>query len=65
MARNPATFKEADLTRALKAARKAGVSVARVDIDPKTGRISIFSDIAAVDELDRELADFEAGHGKN
>jgi hypothetical protein len=38
MGHGPCTFREADLTRALKAAKKAGVDVARCEID-KTGKI--------------------------
>jgi hypothetical protein len=32
MGRGPCTFKETDLTRALKAAKKAGVDVARAEV---------------------------------
>ena len=38
MGHGPATFKETDLTRALRAARKAGAEVERVEID-RDGRI--------------------------
>jgi hypothetical protein len=38
MSRTPATFKASDLTRALKAARAAGLEVNRVEIS-KDGRI--------------------------
>ena len=38
--RKPATFKQADLTRALKGAKKAGVEVARIKIT-KDGSIEI------------------------
>ena len=41
MSRRPATFKQADLQRALRAARAAGVEVERVEIDAATGRIII------------------------
>jgi hypothetical protein len=40
MARGPCTFKQEDVTRALKAAAKAGVSVQRVEIE-RTGKIVI------------------------
>ena len=40
MPRNPSTFRQTDLTRAIKAVRNAGVGVARAEI-AKDGRISI------------------------
>jgi len=43
MTRARATFHESDVSRALKAALKAGLAVARVEIDPKTGRIVVYS----------------------
>jgi hypothetical protein len=38
MGHGPCTFREADLTRALNAAKKAGVEVERIEID-RTGKI--------------------------
>jgi hypothetical protein len=40
MARGECTFRQRDVTAALKAAKDAGVEVARVEID-KTGRIVV------------------------
>ena len=40
MARGPATFKQADVTRALRGAVAAGVEVQRIEID-KTGKIVV------------------------
>ena len=40
MSRGPHTFKQTDLTRALKGARAAGIDVARVVID-RDGRIVV------------------------
>lgn len=41
MSRGPVTFRQADLTRALRAARAAGLEVAGYEIDPVTGKISV------------------------
>jgi len=67
MARAPSTFRQADVTRAIRAAAAAGVSIARVEID-NSGKIVIvigkpreFAG-APQDDLDRELAEFEARH---
>ncbi len=46
MARAPSTFRQRDVTRAVRAVTAAGVGIARVEID-KTGKITI---IAAVSE---------------
>jgi hypothetical protein len=58
---------QADMTRALKAAIAAGVSVGRVEIDG--GKIIIVAAPTIVqqpaDELDAELAQFEKTHGED
>jgi len=41
MARKPATFKQADVTRAVRGAVAAGVDVACIEIDAPTGNIVI------------------------
>ena len=40
MSRRPATFRQTDVTRAVKGARAAGVEIAQVEID-KDGRIIV------------------------
>jgi hypothetical protein len=40
MANRPASFRQADVTRAIKAARKAGIEIARVEVD-NGGKITI------------------------
>ena len=63
MARGPLSFKQADITRATKAVIAAGVKVARVEVD-KAGKIIIIAGEGGspADDLDAELADFEARH---
>jgi len=41
MPRRPAAFRQADLKRALQAAKAAGLQVSRIEIEP-TGKIMIF-----------------------
>jgi hypothetical protein len=60
--RGACNFKQRDVTRAVKAVAKAGVAVARIEIAPN-GNIIISTNVAAgaqEDDLDRELAEFEA-----
>jgi len=60
--RGACKFKQCDVIRAVKAVAKAGVAVARVEIAPD-GRIVIATGTAATEQsndLDRELAEFEA-----
>ncbi len=63
-------FRQRDVSRALRAARAAGVEIARVEIGTD-GRIILVPSkpvengpSATEDDLDRELAEFEAGHGQ-
>jgi CTP:molybdopterin cytidylyltransferase MocA len=67
MARGACTFKQQDVTRALRATIAAGIKVQRVEID-KDGRIIVVTagdtPSAPADDLDRELAEFEARNGQ-
>ncbi|KJC42255.1 hypothetical protein [Bradyrhizobium sp. LTSP857] len=68
MARRPCTFKQQDLKRALQAVRSAGIQMQRVEIDDSGKFIIIFATEGPQtyeDELDRELAEFRARHGKD
>jgi hypothetical protein len=64
-----ATFKKTDVTRATRAVLDAGLDVARIEIE-KDGRIVVVPGKpdgqadALSDDLDRELAEFEAQHGQ-
>lgn len=66
MARRPCTFKQQDLTRALRGTKAAGIKIRRIEID-NAGRITIVptgdSSQTSEDELEQELAAFEAMHG--
>jgi hypothetical protein len=57
MSRGPQSFKQADVTKALKAAEKAGFGVSRCEIDPRTGKVVI---IAGARDTRAETGSFEA-----
>jgi hypothetical protein len=68
MPRRPCSFRQTDLTRAVRAVQAAGCKDARIEIDTD-GKITILIGSAAEpatvqdNDLDRELAAFEARHG--
>ena len=66
MARTPSTFRQQDVTKAVRAVAAAGVHIARVEID-NAGKITIIAATAAEaaqqSDLDLELKDWEARHG--
>lgn len=67
MGRAAATFKQSDLTRALKGAKAAGVAVARVEVGTDGKIIIVVGEPApgdAPNELDRELKEFEGKHAR-
>lgn len=68
MSRPPGTFRQADVTRAIRGVEKAGRTAARVLID-RNGRIEITlqgdeEKPAPSADLDRELNEWEARHGR-
>jgi len=67
MARARSTFRQSDITRAFRAAQAAGVENVRIEI-AKDGRLVIIAtgaQPAVQDDLDRELEEFRARHGKS
>jgi hypothetical protein len=70
MTRAPSIFRQQDVTKAIRGATKAGVNIARIEI-ARDGKIVIMvtksQDLTIAtpqDDLDRELAEFEARHGE-
>jgi hypothetical protein len=68
MARRACTFKQRDVTRALRAASAAGLHVCRVEFDAN-GNFGLVtgpsSDSSSNDDLNRELEEFVRRNGKN
>ena len=56
MARAPSTFRQKDVTRALRAAKAAGVEIVRVEIDPN-GKIIIVTTCETVERREENSWD--------
>jgi hypothetical protein len=66
MARAPSTFRQGDVTRAIRATQAAGVDIAKIVVAPDGTITIIAGNPAAVeaDDLDCELAAFQVRHGQ-
>jgi hypothetical protein len=50
VSRPPSNFRQKDISRAIRAAQSGGLKVTRVDVDPKTAKISVIVGEAKDDE---------------
>jgi hypothetical protein len=61
MPRSPCSFRETDVRRAIKAARASGIDIARLEIEPVTGKITIMTSSSSgaekITDLDRWVAE--------
>ncbi len=64
MARSASQFKQGDVTRALRAARAAGIAIERVEIDPVTGKIVMVTRDSAGAEQANDLDRWMANHAR-
>ena len=66
MPRAPARFRQADVTRAVKAAQNAGLTVGRLEVDLANGKVVIVAkeEAAAVATAAPSLAEWRARRGK-
>jgi hypothetical protein len=64
MAKRPNPFRQADLQRALRAAKASGLEVARVEIDPATGKIVMMTDTEAGQQTRGPLDQWRASHAR-
>jgi hypothetical protein len=59
MSRGPASFRQRDVTAALRAALAAGLEISKVEVDPTTGKIVIVTiaggDKEPITDLDKWL----------
>ena len=62
MARAPSAFRQGDVTRALRAAKAAGVDIGRIEIHPN-GRIIIVTETEAERQVCPPLDAWMAKHG--
>ena len=64
MSRKPLTFKQRDITRAIRAVTASGAKVGRIKIETD-GTINVFvgDQAANLPDDDREFAEWRAGHG--
>ena len=62
--RRPPSFRQIDVTRALRAAKAAGLDVTRVEIDPRTGRIVIGAGTEQNSAPRSELDEWLTGHAR-
>ena len=61
--RRPSKFKKTDVTRAAKAVLAAGVDIARVEIEPITGKITIMTNsTSGVEKLRTRYVDGPDAH---
>jgi hypothetical protein len=62
MARAPSTFRQQDVTKAVRAAKAAGVDIARIEI-ARDGRIVIITEAEAERQVSAPLDAWMAKHG--
>jgi hypothetical protein len=55
MSRRPPTFRQRDLTAAIKGARAAGCTVSHVEIDPVSGKITVMIGVGAATQSVTDL----------
>jgi hypothetical protein len=68
MPRGARTFTQGDITKAIRGAEKAGLRVQRAEVRTDGSIVLDFNGppvtVSGVDDLDSELAEFEARHGQ-